>query len=169
LEFLPPGLDFLPPDLDFLPTGLEFLPPSLEFLPSGLEPLPCGLAGRPRLGSPLAPAGGGRLGSYFSGFIPLQVLDLERLGIQREGNARQKNFLLAHPKFPLGHPALPFGYHGARRRLVDDGLRPSRRSRSIQRLPYSLMSSGRGMEMMLYPASTKCTSPVTPSERSESR
>src|SRR6266404_7230980 len=66
LDFLPPGLEFLPLDLDFLPTGLDFLPPSLEFLPSGLEQLPCGLAGRPRLRSPLVPAGGGRLGVTFS-------------------------------------------------------------------------------------------------------
>src|SRR6202022_3463780 len=54
----------------FLPPGLEFLPTGLEFLPSGLEPLPCGLAERPRLGPPLVPAGGGRLGSYILGFIP---------------------------------------------------------------------------------------------------
>jgi hypothetical protein len=77
LDFLPPALDFLPTGLEFLPPSLEFLPPSLEFLPSGLEPLPCGLAGRPRLGSPLVPAGGGRLGSNISGFIPLQPLDFE--------------------------------------------------------------------------------------------
>src|ERR1700694_3663619 len=81
LEFLPPGLDFLPPDLDFLPTGLDFLPPSLEFLPCGLEPLPFGLAERPHLGSPLVPAGGGRLGSYFPASLPLQALDLKQLGI----------------------------------------------------------------------------------------
>jgi hypothetical protein len=47
------------------------------------------------LGSPLVPAGGGRLGSYFSGFIPLQALDLEH---------SSGNFPFAHPTLPVGHP-----------------------------------------------------------------
>jgi hypothetical protein len=79
------------------------------------------------LGSPLVPAGGGRLGSYFPGFIPLQALDLEHSSILRGRKCPSEISLLPIRRFAFAHPPLPFGHPWAGVRACRDRASRARR------------------------------------------